>query len=371
MTDAQRALDKAKIRLMGKEDSAFFTTVCFNLKHKWDDTIPTAATNGLEIRYNPAFFQSLTTEEQVFLLLHESMHVAYLHMDRLQDRHPRRWNIAADHVINLQLIERGFQMPKGGLADPQYKGLGTEEVYKLLDEDDAENTDVMLDLEAPPSESDTGELQRQIEDILVRASIQSKMANDKPGTIPEDIQIFINGLLNPKLPWHQILRKFFNNMTKNDYSWKRPNRRFFPDHYLPGLWSEKLMNIAIAVDASGSVSDADFHQFVSETHMIMKSQKPDKITLIQFDTYIRGTSIIEKTTDLMSVKFHGRGGTLIEPVLEWAAENKPQLLLVFTDGEFHINDEFTKPGMPIVWLIHNNKDFSAHTGKVIHYELEN
>lgn len=371
MNALQLAFDKAKVRLMSKDDSVFFTTVCFSLKHKWDSQVSTACTNGLEIRYNPDFFQSLDIEEQVFLLLHESMHVAYLHMERLQDRDPMRWNVAADHVINLQLIERGFRMPKGGLADRKYKGLGTEEVYKLLKDEDIPESGDYLDLEAPPSDAPEGDLRREVEDILVRASLQSKMANDKPGTIPADIQIFLNGLLNPKLPWYQILRKFFNAMTKNDYSWRRPNRRFFPTHYLPGLWSEKLMNIAIAVDASGSVSDEDFHQFVSEIHQIMKTLKPDRITLVQFDARLRSVDEVRGTTELMAVTFTGRGGTLIEPVLEWAKESKPQVLLVFTDGEFRINDNSTNPGMPIVWLIHNNPHFEPHTGKVIHYELEN
>lgn len=58
--------------------------------------------------------------------------MAFLHMDRLQSRNHRKWNVAADHVINLLLLERGFKMPKDGLADQQYKGLSTEEVYKLL-----------------------------------------------------------------------------------------------------------------------------------------------------------------------------------------------------------------------------------------------
>lgn len=370
MSDLQLAFDKAKVRLMGKEDAVFFTTICFSLKHRWDNTVPTACTNGLEVRYNPDFFMSLSIEEQVFLLLHESMHVAYLHMERLQDRKPRKWNVAADHVINLQLIERGFQMPKGGLADGKYKGMGTEEVYKLLDDGDIPQSRDFIDLESPPLEIPEEVLRREVEDILVRASIQSKMANDKPGTIPEDIQIFLNGLLNPKLPWHQILRKFFNAMTKNDYSWKRPNRRFFPEQCLPGLWSEKLMNIAIAVDASGSVSDEDFHQFVSEIHTIMKSQKPDKITLVQFDVNLRAVDEVRSTAELMKVKFTGRGGTLIDPVLKWAKENKPQALIIFTDGEFRINERNINPGMPIVWLIHNNKSFDPPFGKTIHYELE-
>ena len=373
MDDAKRALDKAKIRLMQKPDSAFFTTVCFSLKHIWDDTISTACTDGTEIRYNPEFFMSLSTEEQVFLLLHESMHVAYLHMERLQERQHRKWNIAADHVINLQLIERGFQMPKMGLADPKYKGLSTEEVYKLLDDQEAENTPVMEDLASPGNGNSSQEEQvrREVEDILVRAAIQSKMANDKPGTIPADIDIFINGLLNPKLPWHQILRKFFNSLKKNDYSWRKPNRRFFPEYYLPGLWSESLSTLAIAVDASGSVSDSDFQQFVSETHAILKNQKPDQISLVQFDAGIRAVDEVRSTQDLMNVNFTGRGGTLINPVMEWAEEHKPQALLVFTDGYFRIGSYTTDPKLPVIWLIHNNPGFTAPFGKVIHYELEN
>lgn len=369
MKDHHRALDKAKIRLMESPDSAFFSTLCFSLKHKWDENIPTACTNGLEIRYNPEFFMSLTTDEQVFLLLHEAMHVAYLHMERLQDRNIRKWNIATDHVINLQLIERGYKMPEGALADPQYKGMSSEQVYDLLNDSDANNTNVMLDLESPPGDLPDGALQREVEDILIRASVQSKMAGNKPGTIPGDIEIFLDRLLNPKLPWHQILRKFFNNMSKNDYSWRRPNRRFFPNHYLPGLWSEKVMDLAIAIDSSGSVSDEDFQQFVSETHTIIKSQNPDKITLIQFDYGLRSVDEVRSTMDLMRVTFTGRGGTYINPVLDWARENKPKVLLVFTDGEFHTHYA-EDPGMPVIWLIHNNPFFAPPFGKVINYDLE-
>lgn len=370
MDDYQRALDKAKIRLMNKDDSAFFSTLCFSLKTRWDTSIPTACTNGTEIRYNPEFFMSLTTDEQVFLLLHEAMHVAYLHMERLQDRNHRKWNIATDHVINLQLIERGFTMPKDGLADPRYKGMSAEEVYKLLDDQQAKDTPVMLDLEPSPEGMDPAQVQRDVEDILIRAAIQSKMAGDQPGTIPADIQIFLEKLLNPKLPWYQILRKFFNSMTKNDYSWKKPNRRYFPQYYLPGMWSEKLMNLAIAIDSSGSVSDEDFTQFVTEIHAILKQFNPDKISLLQFDSGLRSVDEVRSTMELMKVKFTGRGGTRIEPVLEWATEHKPQALLIFSDGFFRIWTDQPDPGMPVVWLIHDNDQFQAPFGKVIQYEME-
>jgi predicted metal-dependent peptidase len=69
----------------------------------------------------------------------------------------------------------------------------------------------------------------------------------------------------------------------------------------------------------------------------------------------------------MNVKFIGRGGTAIEPVMNWAAENKPKLLLIFTDGEFYSHTDEYKTNT--VFLIHNNPGFTSPYGKVIHYEI--
>ena len=134
------------------------------------------------------------------------------------------------------------------------------------------------------------------------------------------------------------------------------------------MFSEKLMDLAIAVDASGSVTDDDFLVFVSETMGILKMMKPDKITLIQFDKVIKSVNEIKNVQDLMNVKFVGRGGTRIEPVMNWARENKPKLLLVFTDGEFSFYKDDYKTNT--VFLIHNNPGFKSPYGKVIHYDIK-
>ena len=362
--EIQKAYDKAKIGLMSRADSAFFTTILFSLKLVWDWIHPTAATDGSSIRVSPKFFMSLNPEERIFLLIHEAMHVALLHMTRLGDRHHVKWNIACDHYINLMLIERGFKMPKNGLADSRYVGLSSDEIYARLP-DPPPNDPFQMDLEPPKQPPE--ELTQEVEDILIRAAIQSKMQCDKAGTIPGDIEIFLNKLLNPKLPWQRILQKYIQNLSKHDYSWRKLNRRFFPGHYLPSMFSEKLMDIAIAVDASGSVSDDDFKVFVSETHGILKMMKPDKITLIQFDRNIKSVDEIKSIRDLMNVKFIGRGGTSIEPVMNWAETNKPKLLLVFTDGEFYFNRDDYKTNT--VFVIHNNQRFESPYGKVIHYEI--
>ena len=360
------AHNKAKIELMARPDSAFFTTICFSMKHEWDWTIPTACTDGTKISFNPDFFMSLDIEERVFLMLHESMHVAYLHMIRLMERDHGKWNIACDHVINLQLIARKFKMPSIGLADSQYAGMSVEQVYDLLPDDPLCDSS-MLDLKEPPDGEISDQISAEVADILVRAQIQSKISGDAPGTIPGEIQIYLDGLLEPKLPWNRILQKYLQNFAKNDYSFRKPSRRFFPKYHLPSLIGESLIDLAIAVDTSGSVSDSDFHYFMTETASILKMMKPGLIRFIQFDTAIKSVDKIKNVKELLSTQFVGRGGTCIGPVIDWAMENKPQLLLIFSDGEFHHVP--TVPKCQVIWLIHNNPKFTAPFGKVIHYSI--
>lgn len=359
------ALNKAKIQLMSREDSAFFTHLAFSLKHEWDDRRRTAATDGRTIWFNPKFFMSLSTAEQIFLLLHEAMHVAYLHMIRIGEREHKRWNKANDYVINLQLVDRNFQMPTGGLLDRAFAGMSSEQVYDLLPVGSAED----MDMDLVPGEGDelSDEITREVQDILVRANIQSKMAGDKPGTVPGDIQVYLDNLLNPKLPWNRLLSKYLHAFAKNDYSWKKLNRRFFPTHYLPGLCGERLIDLAIAIDISGSVSDADFKAFVTEIASILRMMNPDKITVIQFDTMLQHVDEVKNVKELLALKFTGGGGTTIGPVMQWAKEKHPQLLLVFSDGEFSMPQ--IKPPNETLWVIHNNERFKPPFGKVIHYKL--
>lgn len=363
----QSALDKAKIQLMSRPNTVFFTTILFSLAHIWDELISTACTNGKYIRYNPAFFMSLDAEERLFLLLHEVMHVALMHMLRLQERSGERWNRAADYVINAYLISQGFKMPSMGLYDPRFIGMSTEEVYAILEDEDDKNEGKGWDDLVEP-DGDPGIAESEMQDILVRAAVQAKMSENDIGHLPGEIQVYLENLLNPKLPWTTILRRYLKNRSKSDYSYQKPNRRFLPRYYLPSLYSESLMDLAIFVDASGSVSDHDFSQFVSEVASIFRMMKPSKVILGEFDTDIKKISPIKSLQELQRLSFHGRGGTYIEPALQWAIDNKPELMLIFTDGGFNFHEKIIPRG-DVIWLIHNNPGFTAPFGKVIHYTI--
>jgi len=365
LTLAQKALNKAKVKLMPMPDTAFFTTILFSLKQVWDNTRPTAWTDGLSMGLNTEFFLQLDEDERVFLLLHEVGHVVFQHVTRLDDRCPDRWNIAGDHVINLMWLARGFKMPKGGLADPQYTGMSTDEVYDLLPNNPGKPQ--MPDIKPCPGDSTAAKA--EIDSILIRAAIQSKMAGDAPGTIPGSVQAYLDDLLSPKLPWNRILLKQYQTLIKSDYSWRKPNRRFFPKHYLPSMQGEGTFDLAFAIDMSGSVSDKDTTRFATEIQGVLRTHKPDKLTLLQFDTLIRQVDVVRSVDAFKQVEFHGRGGTAIRPVLEWAVENKPKMLLIFTDGQFHHCSIQPPKGMLVIWLIHDNPRFTAPYGKVVHYAM--
>jgi predicted metal-dependent peptidase len=245
MTPHVKALERAKIQLMTKPDSVFFTQVCFSMKHIFTTDVATAATNGTYIKFNPEFFMSLDTEEQLFLILHETLHVALLHMLRAENLDAQKFNMAADYVINDMLILRGYKMPKCGLHDVRYRGMSVRQVYDLLP-DNPSNTG-WDDLVAPDGTDGTDgksaaakAAKEAITDIVVRAAIQSKVQGDSAGTIPMDVQVFLDGLLKPKLPTKVILQRYMTAMAKDDYTWRKPNRRYFPKLHLPSLYSESL-----------------------------------------------------------------------------------------------------------------------------------
>lgn len=356
-----KALQRAKIGLMTKPDSVFFSDLLLSFKCVWKTSIPTASVGGMSIWINPEFFMNLKPEEQIGLLVHEVMHPAYMHPYRLGNRDPYRHNIACDHVINLELLARGFSLPPGGYADRQYIGMTSEQVYDLLP--NTPPPDFNPDIEYS---NDGEESQPDIQEAVIRAVIRSKQESDKPGTVPGDIQLFVDNLLNPKVKWSHVLAKYKTKFAKTEYSFTKPRRRYLP-MILPGLKGETLIDIAVAADISGSVTDEEFLQFVGEFAAIFKTCKPEKITLLQFDTQIKSIDKLESVKDLMAVKFHGRGGTAIGPVINWAEENKPQLLLVFTDGEFKFHS--TQYSKDLMWIIHNNPKFTAPYGKVTHYKI--
>lgn len=366
ITTAEQTLAKVKIRMMTVQELMFYTTILFSLKIEFTDKFPTAATNGAYLYINPSFFLGLSTDEQLGLILHEILHVALNHMARQGTRDHDKFNEAGDHVINLTLLNAGYKLPANGLWDRQYNGMNTEQVYEKI-KNKPKNPNFVPDIIfADPDQQKA--VTNQVTSIVMRAQIQAKQAGMKPGSLPAEIDIELDKHINPKLPWNVILANYMSEFAPDDYTMKRFNRRYLPDFYLPTLYSEALCHLSVHVDASGSVMDHEFSHFIHEIHNIRENMHPKQMTVMDFDTRIKNVHELDETVNILKdIKFHGRGGTCIEPVLEWINKNNPEVALIFTDGEFYMPKKFPKTS--IIWLIHGDYPFEPKHGRVIRYEI--
>lgn len=379
--ERERILSKAKIALLNKANATFVSTLVLSLKHSWGDEIlnpdgsvfknKTACTDGVNLVLNEDWFCALNPLEMVGLLAHEAYHVALQHVlpDRVKKRDFGVFNQAADHVINLMLLDNKFRLPKGGLHDPRFVGMSTEQVYDILIKDKSlQDPNFVPDFQAGPGNADPvaqAQHQSAVADNLVRAAIQSKMAGDI-GTVPGDILIGMDKLLHPKLPWHMILHDFFNGLAADDYTYSKANRRFMPDFFLPSLYSEGMGTFAVAIDTSGSVSDSDFVAFATEINQAKEDMNPEKMFIIDFDTQVNSVYEIGEGDDVTKLKFKGRGGTNLQPVFDHFEKKPPHVLVVFSDLE--CNEIAHAPAYPVIWIKTPGHGHTPSFGKLIEFD---
>lgn len=375
-TDAAEALKIAKITMMMQKDTAFYTAILFSLKQQITEEIPTAATDGKHLLINPAFFWDLSINERIGLLAHEVLHVALDHMHRRGSRDPMVWNMAADYVINSALIKASYKLPANGLHDTKYDNMTTEQVYNLLYNEPerqkkAESNSFGGDIQYPENAKDPASAvtQEEVTEIILRASTQAKAMGQPPGSIPGEIDMQLQRTLNPPLPWHLILNNYLTEFAKDDYTFKRPNRRYMPDFYLPSAHSEAICNLAVCVDTSSSVTDSQFNDFITKIYEMQKMLQPQKISVMAFNTqFVSEQELSLDDNPFKKLVFKGRGGTSIKPVHEWLAKVKPTVAIIFTDGEFQQTEPINKT-IPLVWLIYDNPSWKGAYGRTIHYDI--
>ena len=394
----QRILDKwlsqTKGLLFTMKGAGFLGSLLCNHNFQWDVTAPTAWCNGSTIAFNPWFFMNLERDTRVTLLSHELWHTGFDHMSRLDGRDPELWNIAADHVINLKMIKDGFSF-KGlefGCMDPQYENMSTEQVYEKLKAEGYTPPPFMAEIcpedgktgnpDVPPDPTGggpggntptmCGDLRKpepgtesEVKNKIVQAIQASKMSQEA-GVIPGETEMIMEDFLNPTLPWETLLYKFMNEMSNDDYSWKRPSRRY-EDEYLPSLQGENgLEHLIYYLDISGSVSDHEILRFNSEVKYIHEGLAPKRLTLVTFDTEIQDVYEFEEGQAFEKIVVHGRGGTSLDCVQKHIAKHLPTSAVVFSDLFCH--PMTPDPGVPVLWIVLDNKRAKTLFGTKVHMD---
>jgi predicted metal-dependent peptidase len=348
-------LAKAKTALI--LEHPFVGTIALSMPFEFDESIKTAATNGKRIKFNPEFVDSLTDEEVKFLVAHECFHPMLEHNFRRGDRQHKKWNVAADYVINKLLTDESIgRMPKMGLHDPNIynAGHGTSEgIYNILPDmpddgsgpgDPGNALDDCEDGDGSPAEQ-----QQQQAEWKVKVA-QAAQAAKMMGKMSANMQRLVDEVLQPKVDWREVMQKFLVKARTDQRSFSRFNRRFIAQGlYLPSVSGEQMGEVCFAVDCSGSIDQKTVNQFAAEIKRVKEDLMPERIHVLYFDSEVSHVESYEQHDDL-DIKPHGGGGTDFAPVFEKIIELgiNPVAVVFLTD--LCCNSFGDQPDAPVLWV---------------------
>ena len=347
-----------------------------------DEWCATAATDGRNFYYNTRFIEMLKPKEIEFLFGHEVLHVVYDHFGRRGDRDPQLWNIANDFCVNGDLKKHRvgeFITSVPCLYDSKYEGMSSEEVYDILYEN-AEKisiddlVDRILDEHMDGDGEGGGSGDRQgkgkgrpqlseeernkIRDEIKEAVLSAAQTCDA-GNVPAGVKRMIQNLTEPKMNWRELIQQQIQSTVKSDYTFARPSRKGWDmDAFMPGMKNTDAIDIAIGVDMSGSITDAQGRDFLGEIRGIMDTFDSYRIHLFSFDTQVYNAQQYdsENLNGMETYELAGGGGTDFDCIFQYLKHNEiePKKLVVFTDG-YPFGSWGDENYCDTVWIIHGNK----------------
>lgn len=368
-TDAELAalnkrLIKARTSLV--LEHPFIGTIALNMPMEFNDEIKTARTDGKRVQYSPHFIEGLTDEEVKFLVAHECFHPMLEHNYRRGERSPKRWNQAGDYIINKLLIDDGIgKMIHGGLHNPQLvqQAQGTTDgVYNLLPETDDDDYDDGIGEDIEDGGNSPAEAAQQAAEWKVKVA-QAAQAAKMMGKLSANQQRLVDEVLNPKVNWCDVTRRFLTRCKADTRSFARPNRRFASQGlYMPSRSGERLGEVAFHIDCSGSIGQKELNQFATEIKWVKDNLNPSVIHVLYFDNEVCHYDKFTANEEVV-ISPHGGGGTAFSPCFQYLRDHdiNPVASIFLTD--LYCNDFGDEPDHPVLWV--SNGTDEAPFGEVV------
>ena len=365
------------------------------------DWCHTLATDGRNFYYNNGFVNKLTPKEAEFGFAHEVLHNVFDHMGRRDHRDPVLSNIAADYATNQILKDERIGMVPHFIKiyqDDKYRGKSYEEIYaelyekadkinvaslgELLDEhlddgtdgagdDDGEGEEVNGSGKGKGRPKLTEEEKKAIRDEIKEAMVAAAQSAGA-GRVPAGVQRMISDFTEPKMDWRQLLRMNIQSILKSNYSFSRPNRKSQQcGAILPGMTNDETVDVSVAIDMSGSISDKMAKDFISEVKGIMDEYQDFTLDLWCFDTrvynYAKFTG--DSADDIMNYEVKGGGGTAFEANWEFMKDEgiEPKKFIMFTDG-YPCGDWGDEDYCDTLFVIHGTETIIAPFGQTAYYK---
>lgn len=344
--DAKERMGTSRARLLLQQP--FYGVLLSMTDFIPETVIPTMATDGGKVYYNPEFVMSLNDDEVFGVLLHEISHCIYMHCTpkRRMNRDQKRWNVAADFAINWEIKQMNYNLPDGLLIDSKYAEMNAEQIYDDLPNDVSEYETFDMHIESSDEES-----WDDMEDKVVTAYEMTKNTSGR-GNVPSGLKRWIDKLRKSKVQWERIFHKYVGQaLAKDDYSFSRVNKRYLgQDIYLPDLRNYVIGNVVIAIDTSGSINKNCLEQFATEIDKVR--HLVTDVTAMSCDCQVHEVVKISKFGKFLNgLQFHGGGGTDMRPVFDRVKEDNllPELLIYLTDGYGVFPEK--APNYPVLWCV--------------------
>ena len=386
-------------------DRPFYGALALRLTLKADPTCGTAWTDGKTLGFDPAYINNISLDEVKGLWEEETLHCFLQHHTRRGTRDPQTWNAAADQVIFHILDQAGSALPADCQPRRELKEKTAEQVFDLMGRKKKSPQAGPQPGQQPQQGQGQGQGQQQqsgqqpgagapgqtptpgqqqpgpgrqpgagrgeVRDAtdpatgqpLTPAQLAEEETNWKIaghqaaqqavacGNLPGFLDRLVKAIINPRVPWQDLLRQFLERTARNDYTWTALNSNYLSQGiFLPTLRSNELPRLVIAVDTSGSIGQAELDQFAAEVSAILEMTAETEITVLYCDTRIQGAPEIFTRADLpLTLKAQGGGGTDFRPPFTWIEEeqHEPAALIYLTDMDCDKYPE--EPDFPVLW----------------------
>jgi predicted metal-dependent peptidase len=333
------------------------------LRKTWiyvEDCRGTAYTDGLKIVVCYDWFSKLGRDvanggkNQMFVLLHELMHIILGHTTRSKE-YMRRYrkvlppevmNAVADAKVNQYLKDFDTTIPIITLEWLEetfdVKNVAEKSFEEILEEISrkAKTVEVKVPIpDLPGEDGDTegegreksrdrrpvnegdredegagreDEMDRRRREKIAETLVTAKMA----GMLPAELERLVNDLLKSEVDWKRLLLLTLTKGigTKVKRTWSRPSRKL-PSVY-PGKETLKLSKVVVLMDTSGSIGEQELRRFASEVYGILKESA--EVVVIPWDAQAYDPIVLRSQRDISKLRagLKGGGGTCILPALE-------------------------------------------------------
>jgi predicted metal-dependent peptidase len=279
-------------RLLQREP--FFAALSRRIEKTESKAIPTAGvrvnpdTGYYEMMYNSDFFEKLTDEQRSGVLVHEFYHLVFEHVTgRLPDELEgamvkptqkqmglfKLWNIATDLSINCHIGKT--KLPENCC----FPGVGMFEDFAEFETGEFYYEKLKEKLEEEKQKGEGGGEGEFDPDAAGQFDDHGEWGNEACDETTKDIM----DRISTRVDWRKVLRWFVKcSQRSNKRSTpRRLNKRYAYIH--PGRKTERVANIAVSIDQSGSVSDEMLALFYAELNKLADIAS---FTVIPFDTQV-------------------------------------------------------------------------------------